>query len=425
MSLILDCVYLLAGAFLLPYWLWKLPRAPRYRVGLLQRLGLIPPLPEGQRRLWVHCASVGEAAIPRQLLAEFGRRHPDWQVVFSTNTDTGAARLRELYPGSPVFYMPLDFSLCVRSALKRVRPDVLVLVELEVWPNLAQACKTRGVTMAIVNGRIGCGSRWLLRVLSRLCRGLWDPVRVCCARSGDDADGFLMAGMPQDRIFNCGSLKCDNLVVELDAEKVRYLRELLAIAADAPVLVAGSTHPGEESILATVYRDLRLKHRALRMIIAPRHIERAREAGAAVQARGLPVLTKTELDAGRGVAAGDEVVVVDTIGDLVTCYGLATCAFVGRSLIPPGGGQNVMEPAALGKPVLTGPHTANFGPEMSLLTGAGAALVVRGRAELTDRVDRLLSDPAAAELMGRAGQRIIRESRGATRRTLDKLERLF
>ncbi len=425
MSWILDCLYLIGGAVLLPYWLWKLPQAPRYRAGLLQRLGFVPEMPEGPRRLWVHCASVGEAAIPRELVAELRRRHPDWQVIFSTNTDTGAARLRELYPDCAVFFMPIDFSVCVRAALGRVRPAAVILVELEFWPNFALACRAEGVPMAIVNGRIGRRSRRLLWAMSRLGRRLWDPVLVCCARSADDARGFVAAGMPEHRVHDCGSLKLDNLTVELDSHDQQRLQELFAIAPGAPVLVGGSTHRGEESILATVYRDLRLRHRDLRMIIAPRHVERAREAAAAVRARGLPVVTKTALDSGAAVASGNEVIIVDTIGDLVTCYGLATCAFIGRSLVAPGGGQNMMEPVALGKPVLTGPHTANFAPEMSLLKNSGAALVVRNARELTGQVDRLLSDPAAAGGMAQAGRRIVQESRGATRRTLDGLERLL
>ena len=425
MSWILDCLYLIGAAVLLPYWLWKVPQAPRYRAGLLQRLGLVPVLPGGPRRLWVHCASVGEAAIPRELVAELRRRHPDWQIVFSTNTDTGAARLHELYPDCPAFFMPIDLSLCVRTALGRVRPAAVILVELEFWPNFALACRAEGVPMGVVNGRIGRRSRRFLRALTRLCRRLWDPVLVCCTRSADDARGFIAAGMPEQRVYNCGSLKFDNLAVEVKAEDQRRLQGLFAIAPGSPVLVAGSTHRGEESILATVYRDLRLRHRELRMIIAPRHIERAPEAVAAVRARGLPVATKRALDSGAAVASGNEVVVVDTIGDLVTCYGLATCAFVGRSLVAPGGGQNMMEPVALGKPVLTGPHTANFGPEMNLLRSAGAALVVRNARELTRHVDRLLSEPSAAERMAQAGRRIVQESRGATQRTLERLERLL
>jgi len=426
MSFLLDCLYLVAGTCLLPYWLWKLPTARRYRSGILQRLGFAPKAyPRGSRRLWVHCASVGEAALPARLLTELKQRYPDWQIVFSTNTDTGAARLRELYPGSSVFYMPLDFSPCVRMALRRVRPDLVMLVELELWPNFAEVCRLLGVPMAIINGRIGPGSRRLLRLLSRLWPPLWGAVRLCCARSQQDAAGFVDAGLPADRIFDCGMLKCDGLAAQPDADREGHLRAVFAIQADAPVLVAGSTHRGEEAILGAAYRDLKIGHRSLRMVVAPRHIERAAEVIAALRARGLPVVSKTALDTGAARALGDEVIVLDTIGDLVACYGLATCAFVGRSLVPPGGGQNVMEPAALGKPVLTGLYTANFRPEMSLLKAVGAALVVRDHVELRRDIDRLLSSPGLAERMGTAGRAVVLHARGATLRTMEKLEPLL
>jgi 3-deoxy-D-manno-octulosonic-acid transferase len=421
---LLDCLYLAVGACLLPAWLLKAPRAPRYRAGLRQRLGLSPKLSPERKRLWIHCASVGEAAIPRMLVAQFRRRHPDWQIVFSTNTDTGAARLRALYPGAKVFFMPLDFSPCVLLALRRIAPSLLVLVELELWPNLAEACAARRVPIAIVNGRITEGSQKLLGALGRLWPRLWRGVLVCCARSPEDAEGFARAGLPRDRIFNCGMLKCDLPEWKESPGELARLRALFQIAPGAPVLVAGSTRTGEEAILASAFRELTRKYRRLRMIVVPRHVERAREAVAAVRGRGLSAVAKTDLDVGWNAANGDEVIVVDTIGELLACYALATAAFVGGSLIPPGGGQNVMEPAALGKPVLTGPHTSNFRPEMEMLSAAGAAVVVRDATDLTDELDRLLLDPVRIARMGAAGRRAVGGNRGASERTLQHLEKL-
>lgn len=421
MTLILDCFYLLAAALALPYWLYKLPRAQRYRAGIWQRLGFSPLRPPEGRRLWVHCASVGEASIPRKLVAELRRRYAQWEVVFSTNTDTGAARLRELYPRAGVFYMPFDLSFSARLALSRVRPAMVALVELEVWPNFMESCRRLGVPVVIVNGRISRRSRHELGLLSRLWRRIWEPVRLCCARSEDDARGFVEVGLAPEKVVNCGMLKCDVVVEGPEPAEVQRLRELFALAPDDSVIVAGSTHRGEEAALARAYRDLKLRHRRLRMVVAPRHVERAAEVVEVIQARGLPAARKTALEQGAADAAGSEVVVVDTIGELVACYALADCVFVGRSLLLPGGGQNVLEPAALGKPVVTGPHTANFIPEMELLKEAGAATVVRDRAELTEQLDRLLSDPDEARRMGRAGRRVVEAGRGATARTLEHL----
>jgi 3-deoxy-D-manno-octulosonic-acid transferase len=424
MNWFFDCLYAVAGLWLLPVWLWKLPRARRYRAGIAQRLGLAPRLRPAPR-LWVHCASVGEAAIPRGLAAEFRERHPDWDVVFSTNTDTGAGRLRDIYPGATVFFFPLDFSACVAAALRRVKPTAVVLVELEVWPNFSDACGRRRIPIVVVNGRIGAGSRRLLRVMGRLAPRLWDPVRLCCARSDDDARGFAVAGLPEERIAQCGLLKCDRLALEPDASRQAELRDLFGIADGAPVLVAGSTHEGEEALLAAAYRDLRREHRRLRLILVPRHVERAEEAAQAVRGRGFSVVRKTDLDAGRAEAQGDEVIVVDTIGELVACYGLATVSFVGRSLVAPGGGQNVLEPAALGVPAVTGPHTANFVPETQMLVREGAAVVADGHAALVAEIDAILSDTDLAARMGSAGHAVVMHNRGATGRTLARVEEVL
>ncbi|MFO7957426.1 MAG: 3-deoxy-D-manno-octulosonic acid transferase [Candidatus Brocadiia bacterium] len=425
MSLLFDTLYVLAGLAMLPWWLWKLPRAERYRAGVKQRLGLAPELPADRPRVWIHCASVGEAAVPRRLVESIRRRYPRRDIVFSTNTNTGAGRLRELYPDCAVFYMPLDVSFCSGRALDRVSPDVVLVVELELWPNFLHQCRRRGIAVGIVSGRIGEGSRRLLRILSRLRPDMWEAIAVCCARSKDDAAGFRRAGLSPDKVRNCGSLKYDAIQTEPDRQKLDHLRRLFSIEPDAPVLVAGSTHEGEEAVVGSAYKALKLRHRKLRLVVAPRHVERATAAAATLKARGLPVVRKTLLESRHTAATSDAVVVLDTIGELAACYALAHCAFVGRSLLPPGGGQNMMEPAGLGVPVIVGPHTGNFRPEMELLRREEAVLVVQDGTELIKTVDRLLSDPALAEKMGRAGRRVISESQGAAQRTLEALEPLL
>jgi 3-deoxy-D-manno-octulosonic-acid transferase len=312
----------------------------------------------------------------------------------------------------------------VRLALRRVRPRAVLLVELEVWPNFMLACGAAGVPVAVINGRIGERSRFWLPRLRRWLRRLWDPVQVCCARSEDDAAGFRLAGLPAEVVSVTGSLKYDLLPAAPDKERARRLAALFGIEPGAPVLVAGSTHEGEEAVLADVYRDLLPRHPALRMVVAPRHVERATQASAALAAGGLPVARKTELDAGSRPQPG-AVIVVDTIGDLPDCYALATCAFVGRSMLAPGGGQNMMEPAGLGVPIIVGPHTGNFRPDMEVLLKRRAVVVVADGRELAAAVGRLLDDPAEAERLGAAARAVVVESRGATERTLEHLAPLL
>lgn len=422
MRWLLNCLYLDLLFCALPYWLWKVPQARRYRAGLLQRLGFLPRMDEGQQRLWIHCSSVGEASIPRKLVRKFRETHADWEVVFSTFTDTGAERLHKLYPDCRVFYWPLDLSFCVENSLQRVRPSAVVLVELEVWPNFMDACARRGVPVCVVNGRISQGASHTLRCVSRLVRRLWDPLKLCCARSGVDARRFGEAGIEKDRVANLGSLKYDALTMQADADKVEKLREQFRLNPDAPVLVAGSTHSGEEDVLCQVYIELKREFPDLRLIMVPRHIERAEKVAARIGSLNLPLSRKTELDADRTVVTGEEVILVDTIGDLVACYELASCVFVGRSLKAPGGGQNMMEPAALGKPVIVGQYTGNFDPEMALLKQKDAVIEVQNAEDLWRQCHRLLSDPEFAAALGRRARAAVLRSQGATERTLHRLE---
>jgi 3-deoxy-D-manno-octulosonic-acid transferase len=424
MHILVDLLNLLLGIALVPVWLVKLPRGQRYRSGVLERLGFAPELQDAPR-LWVHCASVGEAAVPQPLVERIRRRYPDWDVVFSTNTDTGAERLRSLYPDATVFYYPLDFSPCVAAAMRRVKPSAVLLVELEVWPNFMRLCHVRGVPVGIISGRIGSSSRRWLPRMERFMPWLWKPVAACCARSEDDARGFVAAGLPEEVVHTTGSLKYDSLAVEPDMARVDALRDVFCIDQQQRVIVGGSTWPGEEAALAASFDALREHHPDLRLVVAPRHVERADEAAADLAGRGLNVVRKTALDAGDAEAGPDDTILVDTVGDLAACYGMAYAAFIGRSLEAPGGGQNMMEPAGLGVPVLVGPHTKNFRPEMKLLQAADAVVVVEGPEELTRALRELLDDPAAAALKGQAAREVILRCRGSAERTLDCLDPLL
>ncbi len=424
MHWLLDCLYAEAAALAAPYWLWKIPQARRYRAGLLERVGLAPQMDPDTPRLWVHAASVGEAGIPRTLVQQFRLSHTDWEVVFSTFTDTGASRLRELYPDCTIFYWPLDFSFSVEHAIRRISPSAVALVEQELWPNFLGACRRHDVPVAVVNGRISSSSARLARGLNRFFPRLWEPVKLCCARSEDDARRFGEAGLDADRIEVTGSLKYDTLPDEADEDAVGALRRSFNISPDQKVLVGGSTHPGEEEMLCDVYLGLREQFPSLRLVLVPRHIERAPAVARAVRNRNLPLVQKSRLGS-RDEAGGNEVILVDTIGELVDCYGLADCVFVGRSLVEPGGGQNMMEPAALGKPVLVGPHTGNFEPEMKYLRKRDAVRVVQSAGELAGACRDLLSDPRQAQDLGRRAREAVRESRGATPTTLRLLEEML
>ncbi|HOX40334.1 MAG TPA: 3-deoxy-D-manno-octulosonic acid transferase [Candidatus Brocadiia bacterium] len=423
MSLILDTAYLVGGGAMLPYAAVRAALSARWRAGIPERLGFAPRREGGAPCVVIHAASVGEAGIPKPLVALIRKEHPELEICFTTNTNTGMAGIRKQYDGLRAVYFPFDFSPCVGGFYRRIRPCLALMVELELWPNFLLAARDRGMPVAVVNGRMGAKScRWIGR-LARAAPAILDALAIVCARSEEDAERFVRAGVAPDRVVVTGNMKFDAVNPRQASDRVAALRRLFGLADDARTLVGGSTHPGEETALALAFAELTRRFPSARLVLAPRHVERASAAAAAVEAAGFKCLRKTALDAGSVSAAGakDEVILVDTVGDLVNVYGLAEVVFVGGSLIPHGG-QNMMEPAALGKPVVFGPHTFNFPFESEALIRSGGAFRVADASGLKDRLVGLFSDPASARSAGCLAAETIEKNKGAAERTYNKIK---
>ncbi len=413
---------------LLPAAAIKAPFSRRHRAGMFNRLGLTPRFSEAPGgRVWIHCASVGEAAIPLHLVEILKQRFPRLNTVFSSCTDTGVERLEGLYPGESSFYLPFDFSFSVDKALRRVKPSVLVLVEQEIWPNLLLACCKKNVPVAIVNGRINEKSSRLVRTLFRLLPDAARAIKLCCVRSDADAQRFSYAGIDPGKIHSVGSLKYDALRTAISGSEQQRLCNLFGITGGDKILVGGSTHDGEELALLDVWKRLKAEHPRLRLVLAPRHVERADTIVRRLAREGVKVQrqSKAEAHGGDMVLEPDTVILVDVIGRLRTWYALADVVFVGRSLQPPGGGQNMMEPAALGKPVIVGPYTGNFKPEMEVLKADNAVICVDDVVGLQQEAARLLTDRGYAEWLGDSAKNVIERNRGAANVTADLLQPLI
>ena len=418
--ILLDLVYAGAAAVASPYVSFKMATSRRWRSGFWQRLGHVPPRVSESPCLWVHAASVGEVNASRTLVEAFAERCPGWQIVMSTVTNTGQALAHDRLDGRQTFYYPLDFSWTVRRTLSRIRPDALALIELEVWPGFFREARRRGLPIVVVNGRIREQSVPRYRWLTRLCPGLFSdraPNRYC-VQNEVYAERFRRVGVPPDQVAVTGTMKYDTVPDAVDAEARDRLRRELGIAPDEQVIVAGSTWPGEEEILLDVYAGLRENHPHLRLVLAPRHVERAGDVAECVRAKGFHCLRRSQPDA--SADSRNAVVLIDTIGELLLAYALADCAFVGRSLVP-GGGQNLLEPAGLGVPTLFGPHTENFADEALELTRSSAARCVADSHELAAALRQLLAEPARREEMGKRARAVIEGGRGATRRNVDEL----
>lgn len=419
-------VYHLVFAFALavygPVLAWRWLLDPRYRRGTRERQGRVVRLPPDRPVVWVHGVSVGEVKAAATLIEGVRRRYPQLRLVVSSTTPTGHGLARQLYPDLDVIYYPLDFGRFPGRALDRIHPGVVLLMELEVWPNFLQAAARRGIPVCVINGRI---SERSFRGY-RLVRGFlpqFDLIERFCVQDETYRRRLLLLDVEDARIHVTGNMKYDTVRLASPNQASRRLREWLA-GDGRLVVVGGSTHAEEELRLAAAIRraEQRLKRR-VRLVVAPRHPERAESIVEALQSAGQECQRWSALGE-RRPPLGGRVLVVDTIGQLEMFYAACDLAFVGGSLVPRGG-QNMIEPAALGKAVLFGPYVDNFRSDVAMLASARAAVQVRDDAELEDRLVELLADPGARRDLGARAVELIRRNQGATDRTLRMLAPLL
>jgi 3-deoxy-D-manno-octulosonic-acid transferase len=427
MPFALNVIYSAALVFLSPLLLYRWIRAGKYRDGWSEKFRGKAPLRIGdQPCLWFHAVSVGEVLLLRPLVREMARRRPNWQVVISTTTNTGLAVARRTYPDLVTFYAPLDFSWSTRRAVEQIRPTVLALVELEVWPNLIRAAKRAGAKVAIINARLSSRSYRGYRSLRAPLQPTLSRIDVVAAQSGEYARRFVELGIAGDRVSITGSVKYDGLESDRNNEKTRELRQLLGLAPTDLVFVAGSTMEGEEAAVLAAYGAARKQHSSLRLILVPRHAERFESVAHWLEQQGEVVVRRSRLTSplAKGARGLRSIILIDTIGELAAVWGLADVAFVGGSLRQGRGGQNMMEPAAYGASVMFGPHVANFRDTVDQLLERDAARQVADAEELTRGLLADLDDPEAAATRGAAGRSFVLAQNGAAGRTLAELDRL-
>jgi 3-deoxy-D-manno-octulosonic-acid transferase len=404
----------------------------------LPRLGLKPPPqpPPGSPRIWLHGVSVGEilAAVP--LVTELKALLPRASFIISTGTETGqVVALRHFLPlGAQVCYFPLDLPWAVSRALKVLKPDVFVALESEVWPNFLTTASRRGVSLALMNARLSDRS---YRRYTRYKKYLFDFINlfdVIAAGSREDYRRLGALGFSPDKLFFTGNLKVDALLARrrpgtlstppplpapgsglpAGSSQERYsLQKMLSLQRE-PVLLAASTHPGEEEVVLAAYEALRHPYPTLLLILAPRHPERAAAVQELLARKGLGFQGWQSLKTGAELRK-QQVVLVDTVGDLFGLYAAADVAFVGGSLVPHGG-QNILEPAVWGLAPLYGPHFENFRWAEEILREAGVGTVVKDASSLADGARCLMENPAERRRLGEAALAALSSHQGAARR---------
>lgn len=458
----LNLIYLCLLAVLAPWLVWKSLRTGRYQTGWNQkfrgahpvRLQLTQGTAPAPPRVWLHAVSVGEVLQLRQVVAELQRWRCDLDLVISTTTTTGFHVARENFTDAEVVWFPLDFTWSVQSALDRLQPDLVVLVELELWPNFIRAATARHIPVALVNGRISDRSFRGYCRLKFLIAPLLQQLAVIGAQAPETRERLLALGALAEQLEVTGSLKFDGVRLAPRGPQVAELRSFFELKPGNPVWVAGSTQSPEEELILRVYQEVLETHPEFRLILAPRHPERGdalaqliEEQGFAVQRRGRPKpapaesqSSATHLSKPHSTAATIDnasllkIGLLDTVGELGDCWALADVAFVGGSF-GDRGGQNMLEPAAYGIPVCYGPNTRNFRHIVTLLEqtakyDASAAAytsprTVQDAAELRDFILDSLEKTAAASEMGRRARELILSQQGATQRTVELLKPLL
>ncbi len=422
-----------------PFLVWRAVRQGKYRQGWAAKLlGRLPHCDEEQRTVWIHAVSVGEVLQLRTIVPRLREQRPDCDLLITTTTSTGYAVARETFPNCRVSYFPLDFTWAVRAALARIRPVLVVLVELELWPNFIRETGAAGVPLVLINGRMSDRSYRGYRRLRWCMRPLLARFAVIAVQTEEYAERLLELGAPPQRLTVSGSIKFDGVQTDRDNARTKLLRTAFGIGEDERVFIAGSTHEPEEQIALDAYLVLRKEFDDLRLVLVPRHAERFEEVAAMVAARGIGLVRRSERmgeQEGRedlapgvqpvGLECGERpVCLLDTLGELSACWGLADVAFVGGSLTSRGG-QNMIEPAGYGAAVVVGPDTHNFRDVVEGLRSCGAITVLGGPNDLATTVRRLLRNRLAAQRQGTAGRTFVLAQQGATDRTLQLLTALL
>jgi len=408
---------LLAVGFVLalPYYFWKGRATGKYLASFRERMGRFPaPLnPGGRPSIWIHAVSVGEVLAARALVGPLKERFPGRPIFVSTTTATGNAVARQsVRAADGLLFAPFDWPGPVRRALAALDPSLLVLVETELWPNLIHEARRRGTRVALVNGRISPRSYPRYLRIRRFLRPMLAEVDVFLMQGEAHARRVTDMGAPPDRVKVTGNLKFDSLGEARTPEPLARL-----IGGGGPLWVAGSTAPGEEELVLRALREVRKREPRVRLLLAPRHPERFGEAVTVAEAAGFRVARRTAL---ARPWTDEDVLVLDTIGELAQVYPLASVVFVGGSLVP-FGGHNVLEAAVAGKATIVGPHMENFQEVADEFLAEGALVQVRSAEELADEVAGLLADAGRRDAIGERARGLIHRNRGALRGTVDAL----
>jgi 3-deoxy-D-manno-octulosonic-acid transferase len=428
-----DIAYGLGLGLSAPYWLIRSKSRRKVLKALSERMGrqVRPRANLTQPAVMIHAVSLGEMNATRAMVSKLRDARPGLQFIISTTTETGFAQGQKLYGTSPdcqIIHYPLDFTAAIERTLDAARPSVVVLMELEVWPNFLAQCEHRGIPVLLVNGRLTASSFRYFLVAGPVTETMFRRLCLTCAQDDTYGRRFVELGAPRERVRVTGTMKFDNAQIADRIEGADTLAELVGLRLRVErIWVCGSTGPGEEEIVLHAYRQLLKKHPTLRLVIVPRHPQRFDEVAKIIESAAFPLVRRSNLSSKVSNLGSPPVILGDTMGELRMFYSCADVVLVGRSLVdlgPRQHGSDMIEPAALAKPVIVGPFTGNFAEVMNAFRAAGAMREVETKDEVTRVVDEQLTHPGD---IGKRAQDVVRREQGATDRhvsvILEHLER--
>ena len=418
----LNLAYASLLLILSPVIIWRSLRHGRYRRGWEQKLfGSLPELSGDRPVIWLHAVSVGEVLQLQKVVEQFQIANGEtYSIVITTSTDTGFDLAKERFAGCTVCWFPLDFSWSVRTAIRRINPKMVVLMELELWPNFLAACKDAGVRTSLINARMSDRSFSGYSRMSRLVRSLFADFSVVAAQNEQYAERLKRLGTTSERTIVTGSIKFDGVQTDRSNAATQALRQLFDIGPDETVFIAGSTQSPEEQVALDAWQALATEYPKLRLIIVPRHKERFDDVAALAAKSGASLHRRSQLKTD-SVIDHRAVILLDTIGELAACWGLADIALVGGSF-GSREGQNMLEPAAYGAAVMFGPRTRNFRDIVERLLNVNGAIRLQSTDDVAVQLRRLQSDKEMRIRYGRAAQNLVIQQKGALQRTIDMLQ---
>ena len=409
----------------MPYFLIKMAFTGKYRKSFIQKLGgrqtqILINLADGPR-VWIHAVSVGEVTAAAPIVASLKLKRPEIKIIFSTSTETGQQMAQQLVKGADAFiYFPLDIPFVVRKMIRLAKPDVFVMVETELWPNFLKACKFYGVKSLMVNGRVSPRSYDKYRMTRHFWKRVLADMSAAEMIAQVDAERIKSIGMAKDRTQVLGNAKYDALAAMAEPALQKEIALRVNQRAGERFFVAGSTHSGEDQIVIRVYQQLLKHHPDFKLIIVPRHVERAAAIRELLQSAELTdIITMSEINNGK-IRSKERVLVVDIIGELFKIYSLATIVYCGGSLVPKGG-QNILEVAAWGKVIFYGPSMEDFSEEKVLLEDVGCGMTIKNEQELLQGILQSLENPEELEARGVRGKAVVAANMGAAARYAERI----